>query len=224
MVVLLPCNSTLMTQRWIFDKGSTTVTSITNVAIGKALAVSNSTLFASMHGKDQYSVSDVSYGSNGLVLMTPYDQKDCTSRNCQNYDPSQMWYFSPTEGLLRHSTYWASMNHKNDGEGYTLTPKVPTWRHSCLAHVLSTRNAGTIAGTVEVWGGLLSNSALVAALVNRGGTTANIEVRWTMFEMEGITSNTTFEVRDLWKHNSLGKKKGGFNVQVDTHDIAIFKL
>jgi len=222
--VLIPCNNTSPSQRWVFDKGINTVTSITNVAVGKALAVSNSSLFSSMHGKDEYYVSNSAYGENSLVLVTPYDQPDCAHRNCQNYDPSQMWYFSPTEGLLRHSTYFASINHRDVGQGYTLTPKVPTWRHSCLAHVLSARNYGTISGTTEVWGGPLSNNSFVLGLVNRGPNTTVIEANWEMFEIADLTNDATFEIRDLWNHKSIGKKTGGFSAQIDTHDIGIFKL
>jgi hypothetical protein len=47
----------------------------------------------------------------------------------------------------------ASINHKNDGHGYSLTNKVPTFRHHCLSHVLSVANEGTINGDTEVWGG-----------------------------------------------------------------------
>lgn len=223
-VVLLPCNNTSPSQRWIFDKGINTVTSITNVAIDQALAISNSSLFSKIHIKDKYSVTDTSYGENGLVFIPPYDQSECTHRDCQNYDPSQMWYFSPTEGLLRHSTYTASINHHDIGDGYVLTNKVPTWRHGCLSHVLSTRNFGTITGTVEVWGGPLSDNSFVIGLVNRGMKATTIEANWEMFEMKGITKDSSFVVTNLWNNTSLGKKTGGFSAQVGSHDIEIFKL
>jgi hypothetical protein len=29
-----------------------------------------------------------------------------------------MWYFSPSDGFLRQSTYVASINHKIEGGGY----------------------------------------------------------------------------------------------------------
>ena len=60
------------------------------------------------------------------MLVTPYDQDGCESRDCQNYDASQMWYWSAGDGLLRHSLYVASINHMPPGQGggYTLTTKV----------------------------------------------------------------------------------------------------
>lgn len=90
-----------------------------------------------------------------------------------------MWYFDPTEQLLRASTYVASVNHKNDGNGYTLTAKVPTFQHHCLSHVLSTANAGTEFGDTEVWGGPLAGGDFVMAAVNRGTSAASIAVNWT---------------------------------------------
>ena len=77
-------------------------------------------------------------------------------RDCQDYDETQKWFWSPTDGRLRHATFTASINHAVDGAGYALTKKVPTWRHHCLAHVLSVDNSGTPSGHVEVWGGPLA--------------------------------------------------------------------
>ena len=39
-------------------------------------------------------ISQLAYNVPGLVLVQAYDQgaDGCTSRGCQNYDPSQMWY------------------------------------------------------------------------------------------------------------------------------------
>eukprot|EP00041_Stephanoeca_diplocostata_P023777 m.591613 g.591613 ORF g.591613 m.591613 type:complete len:604 (+) comp22381_c0_seq4:1780-3591(+) len=225
-VVLLPCAVTSAEQQWVFDKGVHTVTSITNVAAKLALAVSNSTLFAKVHDKDDFPVSDVAYGDCGMLLVTPYDQRDCTTRDCQNYDPSQMWYYSASDGLLRQSTYTASVNHRADGDGrgYTLTQKVPTWQHHCLAHVLSVDNLGTFSGDTEVWGGPLSDGDMVMAFVNRGPTDADITATFSMLEMPGISASSSFTVKELWTGVDLGTKTAGFAFTVGATDMAIFRL
>ena len=105
-----------------------------------------------------------------------------------------MWWFDPSESLLRLSSYVASLNHPRDGgagqsgggNGY-LTPKTPTYQHHCLAHVLSNQNEATADGSTEVWGGPLSGEDFVMAAVNRGGATASIHVNWTMLEVPGVT-------------------------------------
>ena len=135
-----------------------------------------------------------------------------------------MWYYDPTESLLRMSTFTASINHKNDGEGYTLTPKVPTWRHHCLAHVLSVDNAGTAAGETEVWGGPLADGAFVLALLNRGAAAAEIHADFELLGASGVGRNTTFAVRDLLARSDAGTAKGSVSATVASHDIAVFKL
>lgn len=226
-VVLLPCRKDDPAQHWRFDKGLHTVTSITSVAAGLALAVPNATLTAAPHGGDQFQVPDVAYGDESLTLVAPYDQEMCSTRFCENYDPSQMWYFSPSEGLLRHATYTASINHRADGEGYTLTRKVPTWRHHCLAHTLSTSNSGTAHGETEVWAGPLSGGALVVALVNRGPAMASIRADFSDLADGGARvakSGASFDVRDILQGKDLGRHSNGFSVSVPSHDIAVFKL
>jgi len=221
-VVLLPCKTGDATQQWRFDKGAHTVTSITNVHAGLALAVPNSTLTAQTHAKDTVQVSDAAYGDDALVLVKPYDQPGCTERDCQNYDESQMWYYSPTESLIRHATYTTPINR------WLASPqKVPTWRHHCLTHALSVSSSGTASGDTEVWGGPLSEGAFVMALLNRGSKSATIRADFSALAEGGAKvhqSGATFDVRDIMKGVDLGKKVGGFSAVVPPHDIAVFKL
>merc|ERR1712039_76074 len=156
-------------------------------------------------------------------MGTPFDQASCTSRNCQNYDPSQMWFYSPVDKKLRQSTYVASMNHKQIGEGYQLTQKVPTWQHHCLAHVLSVANSGTVAGDTEVWGGPLRDG-FVAALVNRGSSAANITMHYSLFGVVSLKQGTTFSVRSLWDGKKLGDETDSFTVEIPARDLGIFRL
>lgn len=126
-VALLPCDAGNAAQRWRFEKGMNTVTPVTSEALGLALAVANSTLAAALHGKDPTPVSDVAYGEFGLMLVPPYIQENCTTRNCQNYDPTQMWYYSPRQGLLRQATYAPYPPPKTPTITHT-----HTHRHYCL--------------------------------------------------------------------------------------------
>ena len=48
-VTLIPCNGSNAFQSWRFDKGLTTVTSITNVGAGLALGVGSATLFSAKY-------------------------------------------------------------------------------------------------------------------------------------------------------------------------------
>ena len=235
-VALLPCRGGDAAQAWRFDKGLHTVTSITNAAAGRALAVANATLYARVHAEtgygshgrnDSWPVSDAAYGAGGLTLARPYDQGACARRNCSNYDATQLWYYSAGDRKLRHALYASSINHKpRGGAGYTLSAQVPTWRHHCLAHVLSVGNWGTTNGTREVWGGPLDNGAFVVGLLNRrrGGGAAAIAANFSLFGVPGVGDGSSFEVQDLWKGASLGVHTGGFSAAVAPLDLGLYRL
>eukprot|EP00911_Craspedida_sp_UC1_P002528 UC1_evm1s1876 len=234
-VVLLPCDAMQTAQQWNFDKGANTVTSITNVKAGMALAVRNSSLYATVHKPDTVPVPDAAYGQQGLTLVTPYNQESCDSRSCENYDNTQMWYYAPRTGLLKQSSFVASVNHFNPavGQGYRLTDKMPTWRHHCLAHVLSAGNEGTQAGQTEVWGGPLAGGDYVMALVNRAVVPADanaltaaskISARFSMMGLPGLGDDTALGVTELFSGQDLGIMTGGFSDTVSASDIRIYRL
>ena len=108
----------------------------------------------------------------------------------------------PTQSLPRAKTYTASINHCYDGECYELTARLPTATHLCLSHVLSLRNSGTDAGSLEVWGGPLSNGRWVLGLLNRGGSAASINAPFSYFGSSSIGPTTTACVRDAWAQAS----------------------
>ena len=66
--VLLPCltveGRTNLASLWEFDRGVTTVTSVSSAVTGQALAVSNATLYATLHAQDAFAVSDLAYGND----------------------------------------------------------------------------------------------------------------------------------------------------------------
>ena len=228
-VVLLPCLLPSQEQHWSFDMGMSTVTGIRSVSAGLNLAISNSTLYGSAHGHDSWNVSDSAYGQGGLVLVTPNIPGECTIRDCQNYDPTQMWFYSSHDGLLRHALYTSSINHQPpEGDGYTLTNKVPTFRHHCLAHVLSDGNVGTDKGDIEVWGGKLAGGDYVLGLVNRGANQTSITAPFSsLLELDARAedgSSSTFWVRDVWNGNDVGSATGAFEASVPGLDIGIYRL
>ena len=143
-LVLMPCDASSAAQGWGFGKGLHSPSSMCVIlkliilcfhslakddtekfvrctcryaasAPGLALAIGNDTLFSASYNKDAHSVPSTSYGDTSLIFTPRADQDACTSRDCQNYDDTQMWYFDPTERLLRASTYVASINHKASG-------------------------------------------------------------------------------------------------------------
>lgn len=220
-IVLLPCNASSGAQLWVFGKGVTTVSSITNLAAGLALAVGNETLYAQTYGKDAFPTPSASYGHNGLVLVPPNDQQGCSGRSCENYDHTQMWYYDEEEGLLRQSTFVASINHGDVGDIYRLTPRVPTYRHHCLAHVLSDTNAGTQSGTTEFWGGPLSNGDFLVGLWNRGHSAVSITADIELLE----SAKGSFKVRDLWAHaDDDGVVEGSFHRTIAGNDLGLYRL
>jgi hypothetical protein len=227
-VALLPCNTSEPSQFWSFDDGLHTVSSLTNVATGLALAVANATLRAVIHSPnghvDAFATPDAAYGLPPLVLVPPYKQPPCTVRGCQDYDPTQKWYWSKGDGKLRHALFSASINDRVTGGGYQLTPKVPTWRHHCLAHVLSDENKGTESGHAEVWGGPLADGAFVIGLANRYTQPLNITAPFAALGMPSVGESSTFAVRDLWRRTSLGTATGRIHASVPPHDLALFKL
>ena len=227
-VVLMPCNRSAPSQVWSFDDGIHTVSSLTNTATGEALAVANTTLRAAVHspGKvaDTFATPDASYGLPPLQLVPPYAQPACKVRSCQEYDPTQKWYYSPTDGRLRHSLFTASINDRVRGEGYQLTTKVPTWRHHCLAHVLSDQNGGTPSGHTEVWGGPLAAGGFVLALVNRYTSATTITAPFSALGVPSVGAESSFEVRDLWAAKAVGRATGRISARVEAHDMAVFRL
>jgi hypothetical protein len=92
-VVLLPCNASSAQQMFGFGKGLHSPSSIYPVSSPtNALAIGNDTLFSAKYGADPLSVPSASYGDTTLHFQPRTDQDTCTSRNCQNYDDTQMWY------------------------------------------------------------------------------------------------------------------------------------
>ena len=54
---------------------------------------SNSTLYGASHKSDSLPQLDTAYGQMWLGLVPYVEEATCTNRNCQDYDPTQSWYW-----------------------------------------------------------------------------------------------------------------------------------
>ena len=119
----------------------------------------------------------------------------------------------------------ASVGLVIDRSRFNVPPsRVPTWRHHCLAHVLSDDNAPTLAGNAEVWGGPLSGGDYVLALLNRGGASRDIHAPFAAFEIPGVGPLSSFDVSDLWHQRTLGNATGAVHATVPPHDMVLYRL
>ena len=63
------------------------------------------------------------------------------------------------------------------------------------------------------------------AALNRGSSSAVIDINWNMLEVSSVTNASVFQVRDLWAKKQLyTDKASGFSATVGAHDIQIFRL
>ena len=136
------------------------------------------------------------------------------------------------------------MNHienyrdKTHEHGWALTPKVPTFRRNCLAHILSEDNIGTESGgRTEVWGGPLEGGDFVVGLVNRWTSALNITARLgLLMETNGVGiprmgggTVVINKIRDLWGRREMSVKdtldlQGNVHLEVPSHDIILLRI
>jgi len=76
-------------------------------------------------------------------------------------------------------------------------------------------------GDLEVWVKQLADGGRAVVLFNRGKTTEPIRVSWTEL---GYPEHLKATVRDLWKHENLGKFKGEFVADVPPHDVVMIRV
>jgi hypothetical protein len=229
-----------MTQAWIFPTGPLRIGGLLNVAAlqagspNTALGVGNSTVYGTIHGNDNMPLPDISYGINYLSLFPYNPEPTCTNRNCQDYDPTQSWYwtsrFPYTINLAMSS---ANMYRCFEGPCYQLTSHMPTAAVWCLSQVASISNDGldpttTTTGGYDVWGGPLSGGNYVFGALNRdpvGSAPASITVEFSMLEDPAMGPTTTACVRELYTNTLIGTSiTGGFSVTVAPHDLAVLKV
>lgn len=76
-------------------------------------------------------------------------------------------------------------------------------------------------GDLEVWVKQLSDGSRAVVLFNRGQTAETISVSWN--EM-GYPSYLKATVRNLWKHEDIGKLKEKYSVEVPSHDAVMVRV
>ena len=210
----------------MFGQGQTTVSGLVHVQTGMALAVGDSTLFSHLFGTDRIAVPDQAYGTVALGLAPYSPTQPCVSRSCEGYAPEQLWYYDSSDSFLAQATFTSSINHEFDGPGYVLTPRVPTFAHHCLAHVLSVRNGPVDMGLqTEVWAGPLADSKWVIGLLNKDSSgTASIRLDFSQLEAPGVDQHSTFCVRDVWARKDVGQVTGFLQAVVASHDLNVYVL
>jgi alpha-galactosidase len=74
-------------------------------------------------------------------------------------------------------------------------------------------------GETEVWTKPLSDGSTAVALFNRGAQTTDISVKWSALGFSGPQ-----QVRDLWRHADLGKRKDGYSATVPSHGSVLLRV
>ncbi len=76
-------------------------------------------------------------------------------------------------------------------------------------------------GDLEVWARPLADGSRAVILFNRSAAPASVSVAWPEL---GLTTRVKAEVRDLWTHESLGRKTGSFAATVAPHGVVMVKV
>ena len=132
---------------------------------GLALAVANSTMLVGPHGSDDEPLPDAAYGITAFRLVEPAPEPPCHDRNCQNYDPSQSWYWSSRTGTIMLANAEANAYRCYEGPCYQLTSHLPSTATLCLAQVQPTV---IIALLVLLWQARCVLACAVSACLHTG--------------------------------------------------------
>jgi alpha-galactosidase len=76
-------------------------------------------------------------------------------------------------------------------------------------------------GDAEIWARPLADGDLAVALFNRGTAAAQIEVTWSEL---GGRPDETLSVRDLWKHQDMGRHRNGYSATVPPHGTVMLRI
>jgi alpha-galactosidase len=74
-------------------------------------------------------------------------------------------------------------------------------------------------GTAEVWAKPLADGGYAVGLFNRGGDTAKVSAKWSDLGIKG-----SHKVRDLWKHQDLGKVADEYAANVPSHGVVMVRI
>jgi alpha-galactosidase len=74
-------------------------------------------------------------------------------------------------------------------------------------------------GSVEVWAKPLADGGHAVGLFNRGDAAAKVTAKWSDIGVKG-----SHKVRDLWKHEDLGKVSDQYQAEVPSHGVVMIKI
>jgi len=233
--MLVECDQNDLTQEWKFPDNTTRIGAIqsawavTTGSNATVLSASASTLYGTVHHQGEQSLLDAAYGQNLLGLATYHPEASCNSRNCQDYDPTQSWYWSPGTGTVRLAAAAAEGYRCYEPNCYQLTTHLPAYDSLCLSRVASVSNYGvdpssdTSNGT-DIYAGPLANGAYVFGLFNRNSAgTATIKATWSMLEKPEFGDETKACVREVFSGKTT-QVTGGLSWAVPAYDIAVFRV
>jgi alpha-galactosidase len=76
-------------------------------------------------------------------------------------------------------------------------------------------------GDLEVWARELHDGARAVVLFNRGAVDAEIGVSWPEI---GYPARVEADVRDLWRHEDLGRFPRGWTTRVPAHGAVVVRV
>ena len=75
-------------------------------------------------------------------------------------------------------------------------------------------------GDLEVWSKELADGSRAVVLFNRSGEEADISFSWTEI---GYPLSLSLTVRDLWRHEDLGRFEGSWSTRVPSHGVVMLR-
>ena len=75
-------------------------------------------------------------------------------------------------------------------------------------------------GQTEIWTRPLAGGDYAVALYNRGRAKTTVDANWT----RDLGEHKAMKVRDLWRRKDLGKKAGGYAVEVPAHGAILLRV
>ncbi|RLD84239.1 MAG: glycoside hydrolase family 27 protein [Bacteroidetes bacterium] len=78
----------------------------------------------------------------------------------------------------------------------------------------------------------LSNNEWAICFLNRSKKTKSIDFNWNTFELNGkkikveskLKINKTYNLRDIWKHKTIGNTETNLKAKIESHDVLVLRL
>jgi len=76
-------------------------------------------------------------------------------------------------------------------------------------------------GDLEIWARELADGSRAVVLFNRGAAEAEIAVAWPEI---GYPATLGATVRDLWRHEDVGRFRGSYSATVPSHGVVMVRV